>query len=371
MSAKKLFVIAGEASGDLHGARLIEALRRRLPSLEIHGTGGDRMGRLGLPDYQNLARFHVTGLIEALKSLPQYRRAGKILLEALRREHPDAVVLIDNPGFNLHLSASIRAMGIPVIYYIAPQIWAWAPKRIRIIQKNISKVLVVFDFEEKLYSSHQVPVSFVGHPLKDFMPQPVHRRLNASTPHVVLMPGSRLHEVKMLMPILLDAAVHIHRRLPACRFTLIQSAAIPPQVYHSRLAACATTVGLEPDGDYAIRAHADLALACSGTATLECALLETPVIITNKAPYLTYVLAKRLIRVPYLGLPNLILGERKFPEFLQKEATGVRLGDEAVSILTDPDRHRGMVESAREVTRRLGGSGATERAAQEILKFLE
>lgn len=371
MSAKKLFVVAGEASGDLHGARLIEALRAKNRSLEIHGTGGKRMELLGLPDFQDLARFHVTGLVEAIKKLPEYRRAEKILVEALRRAKPDAVVFIDNPGFNLHISKTVRAMGIPVVYYIAPQIWAWAPQRIKIIEKNVSKVLVVFDFEEKLYSEHAVPVSFVGHPLKDFMPAAVRRDMRTLSPLVALLPGSRLHEVKMLLPILLQAAERIQSHLPGARFSLIRSSAIPLAVYHARLGASKAPVDLVPDEDYSVRGHADLAIACSGTATLECALLETPVVITNKAPYLTYLLAKKLIKVPYLGLPNLILNERKFPEFLQKDATGRKLGDAAVDILTSRDRHHAMVESCREVSRRLGGAGATARAADEILNFLK
>lgn len=368
--AKKIFVIAGEASGDLHGARLIESLKKKRQNLRIHGTGGDRMRALDLPDFQDLARFHVTGFVEAVKKLPDYRRAESILVRALNREKPDVAVLIDNPGFNLHLSPQIRRMGIPVVYYIAPQIWAWAPKRINIIEKNVQKVLVVFDFEEKLYRDHGVPVSFIGHPLKDFMPAPVQRELNAASPHIALLPGSRLHEVKMLMPVLLEAAERISAFMPGARFSLIQSNSIPMSVYHTRLARCKAPVDLTADPDYAVRGRSDLAIACSGTATLECALLETPVVITNKAPYLTYLLAKRLIRVPYLGLPNLILNEKRFPEFLQKEATGRKLGDAAVRILESPENHGAMVDSAREVSRRLGGPGASDRAADEILNFL-
>lgn len=367
---KKIFIIAGEASGDLHGARLIESLRKKRRNLEIHGTGGDRMEALNLPNFQNLARFHVTGFVEAVKKLPEYRRAEKILLRALAHHKPDVAVLIDNPGFNLHMSKTLKKMGVPVVYYIAPQIWAWAPKRITIIQKNVSKVLVVFDFEEKLYRNNGVPVSFIGHPLKDFMPAPVRRTLSTAAPHVVLLPGSRLHEVKMLMPVLLEAASRISRAIPGARFSLIQSSAIPMSLYHSRLAEAKAPVDLVMDADYAVRGRADLAIACSGTATLECALLETPVVITNKAPYLTYQLAKRLIRVPYLGLPNLILNERKFPEFLQKDATGKKLGDAAIKILEHPERHAAMVASAREVSRRLGGPGASDRASEEILTFL-
>lgn len=365
---RKIFVIAGEASGDLHGASLIRALREAEPGLEIHGVGGDKIRETGALDFVDLAHFHVTGLTEVLKQLPKYRAAARRILASIDTTKPDGVVLIDNPGFNLHLAEKLAARGVPVVYYIAPQVWAWAPKRVLKMKRTVKKVLVVFDFERKLFEENGVPVSWVGHPLRDLIPESPRRPFDPSHPRVALLPGSRRGELKGLLESFLEAARVVKRKIPGTTFALVKAPTLPRELY----AAAASEPGVEwvEHDAYAAIGGADLAIACSGTVTLECAMLGTPPVITNRVSPVTYEIAKRLIRVKYIGLPNLILDAPKFPELIQADATGEKLGNVAASILSDPARLASMRADLAEVSRRLGGPGASERAAREILSTL-
>ncbi|MBI3252545.1 MAG: lipid-A-disaccharide synthase [Candidatus Omnitrophica bacterium] len=369
---KKIFVIAGEASGDLHGAALIRALREAgREGVEIYGVGGERIRETGALEFFDLARFHTTGFTEAIKKLPQYRRAARAILSNVEKAEPDTVVLIDNPGLNLYLAEKIHALGIPVVYYIAPQVWAWAPKRVLKIKKFIRKVLVVFEFEKKIYEENGIPVAWVGHPLKD--------RIGAPSPplppglpkdewRVSLLPGSRETEVKTLLPILLGAAEILSGKNQA-RFSLIQSPTLPRAFYEPFLWKSRLRIELVEKNAYDAIGKSDLALVCSGTATLECAILGTPMIITNKGSFLTYLAAKCLIRVPCLGLPNLILGEKKIPEFLQYDATPEKIAREAEEILRNEERRSEMKKALQKVSENLGAPGASRRAALEIFNL--
>jgi len=375
--AGKIYVIAGEASGDLHGSVLIKNLKEcsREP-LEIYGVGGDRIRRTGAREFFDLAHFHVTGFSEALKRLPQYKKAAVTILAGIEKIRPDVVVLIDNPGFNLHLAKKIYALGIPVVYYIAPQVWAWAPKRILKIKKYVKKVLVVFEFEKKIYEEHAIPVAWVGHPLKDLIaasetsPNASQDTRRKKGPVVSLLPGSRKGELKLLFALLFRSAKLIADQFPGASFRLIKSPTLPKPLYERLLRAVEVPVTLIENDSYAAIRGSDLAIVCSGTATLECALLGTPMIITNRGSLLTYLMAKSLCKVPYLGLPNLILGEMKMPELLQYDATPEKIADTAAAILKDDKRSSRMREDLRKVSLKLGEPGASKRAAEEILKTL-
>jgi len=368
---KKIYVIAGEASGDLHGANLIKNLRKESPQpLEIYGVGGDRIRETGALGFFDLAHFHITGFTDVLKSIPRYKEAERIILSGIKKARPDAVVLIDNPGFNLHLSQKIHALGIPIVYYISPQIWAWAPKRVFKIKKYVKKMLVVFKFEEKIYEEHGIPVAWVGHPLKDLMAavEAAQRRKGIL---ITLLPGSRKGEVKILLPIFLKAAEKIRESLAEASFALIKSPTLHGRFYERLLKGTSAPVSLVDENSYEIIKGSDLAIACSGTATLECALLGTPLIISNRGSFVTYGMAKILCKVPYLGLPNLVLGEGKFPELLQYNATPEKIAAKAVRILSDTNTRESMKKDLAEVSRRLGEPGANRRAALEVLKVLQ
>ncbi|MBI4432130.1 MAG: lipid-A-disaccharide synthase, partial [Candidatus Omnitrophica bacterium] len=362
----KILVIAGEASGDLHGANLIRELQALGGNkIEIYGVGGQRVRETGAKGFFDLAHFHVTGFTEVIKKIPSYKKAEAHILELARSEKPDAAILIDNPGFNLHLARTLHRMGIPLFYYISPQIWAWAPQRVQKIKKTIRKMLVVFEFEKKLYENHGIPVSWVGHPLKDVIP---HKNKPVLKNRIVaLMPGSRKSEVKNLCPILLETAKKI-REKEKVDFFLIQSPTLSREFYEPFFKKTGFFVPLVRDNAYEVIRESELVLVCSGTATLECALLGTPMIITNRGSFLTYLIVKNLIRVPYLGLPNLILDEKKMPEFLQYEAKPEKIAEEALLILKNPERKTDMKKALERVSEKLGPPGASRRAAEEILK---
>ena len=369
---KKIFVIAGEASGDLHGAALIENLKSRggvSPPMQIFGVGGDKIKATGAGEFFDLAHFHVTGFSQAFLKLPQYFKAEKIILESIRRVKPDVVVLIDNPGFNLHLAKKIHALNIPVIYYIAPQVWAWKKNRIFKIKKYCQKVLVVFDFEKKLYEAYGVPVSFVGHPLKDTIPQFSSNRARKEN-FVALMPGSRRHEVSVLLPEFLKAAGLLKNKNPEFNFKLIVAPTLPGKFYDPFLEKSPVPVVLVEENSYEAIAGSKLVIACSGTATLECALLKTPVLIANKASFLTYLIANAFLKIPYLGLPNIILNRMAFPELLQYNVTPEKIARAAEEFLKNPSRQAQIQKDLEEISDKLGTGGAAHHAAEEILKNL-
>lgn len=382
---KKIYIIAGEASGDLYGANLIKNLKKESrESLEIYGVGGDRIRETGALEFFDLAHFHVTGLTEVLRNIPRYKNAERVILSGIQKTRPDAVVLIDNPGFNLHLAKKIRALGIPIIYYISPQIWAWAPKRILKIKETVTKMLVVFEFEKKIYEEQNVPVAWVGHPLKDLVASVGARspRPGGGTPPlqqktgplVTLLPGSRKGEVRILLPIFLKAAEIIKEKIPQASFALIKSPTLPKRFYERIInnvgARFIAPPRLVEENPYEAIKASDLAIACSGTVTLECALLGTPLIISNKGSVLTYVMAKLLCKVPYLGLPNLVLGDGKIPELLQHAATPEKIAAKAAEILSSANARESMKKDLAEVSRRLGEPGANRRAALEVLSIM-
>ncbi|HTL70634.1 MAG TPA: lipid-A-disaccharide synthase [Candidatus Eisenbacteria bacterium] len=366
--ADKIYVIAGEASGDLHGANLIAALREARPGVEIYGVGGDRIREAGARDFYDLAHFHVTGITDALKRLPDYRRAETSIFSSIVRSRPDLVVLIDNPGFNLHMAEKIRSLGIPIVYYIAPQVWAWAPKRIRKIKRCVAKVLVVFEFEKKIYEDAGIPVAWVGHPLKDLLSGGSEGA--AAGNRVALLPGSRKGELKMLFDVFVKSAAILRRRVPDATFSLIKAPSLPRPFYERLMRTSPVPLELVEEGSYASIRKSRLAIVCSGTATLECALLGTPMVICNRGTLVTYVAAKALIRVPYLGLPNLILGSMRIPELLQFDANPAKIAAEAERLLTDEAARETMKRDLEEVSRRLGAAGAARRAAAEVLNVL-
>lgn len=367
---KKIFIIAGEASGDLHGARIIEYLKRAAgEALQIHGVGGERIRNTGALDHYDLAGFHVTGFLEALGSLPRYLKAERVIVESVRRARPDAVVLIDNPGFNLRLARRFRRMGLKVFYFIAPQVWAWGAKRVERIRRDVDKVYVVFEFEKRFFEERGVRVEWVGHPLRDIVnldPLPAERRADT----VVLMPGSRRGEVDRLLGPLLGAAERLSIRFPGLRFKLLQAPTIETSALTGALCARKAQIELVREGAYETLRQCRLVLACSGTATLECALLGAPMIVLYKTSAVTYHITRRIIRVAYLGLPNLILEREAFPELLQHEATADAVAKEAEAILSDPALWQRMLADTAEITRRVGDRGAIERVARELLREL-
>ncbi|MGQ0665694.1 MAG: lipid-A-disaccharide synthase [Nitrospiraceae bacterium] len=369
----RILIITGEASGDLHGASLARALRARDPSVSMAGVGGAAMEAAGVQLVREVGRFDIIGMVGPLVMAAGIRRF--LAMRRLFRSEPwDAVVFIDNPGLNLRYAYFAKGAGLRVFYYIAPQIWAWRPGRIHWIKQRVDHVLVVLPFEKVIYDKAAIRCTFVGHPLLDAVaPQYEVKRLRAgfglSTEGrvIALLPGSRTREVKSLMPILLDAAEKLARRMPGTQFILAQASTIPDNLLQSVLRQSTVPVTVVKGQSSEVMAAADLVLVASGTATLQAAVIGTPMILLYRTSSLTYWLARYLIRVRWIGLVNLVAGRSVVPELIQSDATGERLYDEAVAILENRSAYDDMKQSLAKVRASLGEPGASARVAEVVL----
>ena len=371
-------IVAGESSGDLHGAHLGRELKTLSPNLELIGFGGAEMRAAGVEILEDPTRIAVIGLFEVLRHLFAFKRLFHRAVQILEERKPDLVVLIDYPGFNLALAREVKHRGIRLVYYISPQIWAWDPGRIRAIKNLVDRMLVLFPFEEALYKKAGVPVTFVGHPLVDQV-QPNPRRIEAlerlgladGLPVIGLLPGSREVEVRRLLPVLLAAGEKMREALPSsARFLLIKAPHLPWEIYQPHLRRSGLNPKVAERWDYDGIHACDLVLVASGTATLECALLERPMVIVYKTSWPTYLLSRLLIRIPHIGLVNVVAGRKVVPELIQREANPRRIAAEALALRNDARRREKMKEDFAEIKRSLGSPGASRRAAEEILKEL-
>ncbi|AXA36057.1 MAG: lipid-A-disaccharide synthase [Candidatus Hydrogenedentota bacterium] len=372
--------VAGENSGDQHAARLIGELRQRDPSLHCFGFGGEAMAHAGLELVENLAqRVPIIGLSQAIRHYPTLRRLFSRAVDLLASRRPNALVLVDYPGFNLRLAQEAKKLGIPVIYYISPQVWAWNKHRLRIIADTVSLMLVILPFEAELYRREGVPVAYVGHPLLDHE-GPMHSRAEVlarlglpSDAYVVgLIPGSRIPEVRRHLPVLLEAAVAIRRKLPNAAFVIPQATTVSRELIENHVRGYPHLRVAIADGQLAsIRSALDFALCKSGTSTLELALADVPMVIFYKVSLPTMLFAKAVLRIPWVGLVNIIANEMIVPELLQHDATPERLARAALEIICSPEQLTRMREGLARVRRAMGRSGASARAAEEILHYLQ
>jgi lipid-A-disaccharide synthase len=372
-----IMLSAGEASGDLHGGMLCRALRELSPGLRLSGMGGGQMAAAGMEVIVDPTRHAAVGTSEAVGRVPALYRAYRAMGRRLLADRPRALVLIDFPEFNLRLARRARRAGVPVVYFIPPQLWAWRAGRVRQMARRVTRVLAVFPFESPLYERARVPVTFVGHPLLDVVPldlsrDEARRRLGADPGHALigLLPGSRPGEVERLLPPMLEAA----RRLAAAdgrrRFVL----GLAPTVAHEQVAAIRSKsapgvppITLVSGRTYEVMAAADTLLIASGTATLEAALLGAPMVICYRVSRLTELLARALTRVRWIGLPNLVSGRAVVPELIQGEVTGARLAEEAARLLEDPVAATAQRAAFKDLRARLGEPGVGRRAARAVL----
>jgi len=387
----RLLISAGEASGEMYGAELLAAIRRKLKArgqtVECFGLGGERMRAVGCETVIDAKDVAVVGLFEVLTHLPKIYGEFHRLLRDVDRRKPDVAVLIDFPDFNFRLAKELHDRGIPVVYYISPQLWAWRPKRIELVKKYVSKMLVIFPFEREFYQSHDVQVEFVGHPLAEIEPpQPSSARLHLpGTPlpecTIALLPGSRRNEVQMILPTMLRAAARLPGRneyfIPVA--STLDSAWLSSLVdqYWQPLMRARIESGQEPhalakgpDARTAL-ASARAAIVASGTATVEAAVIGTPFVMVYRVAPLTYALGKRLVKVPYYAMPNLIAGRQVIPELVQRDFTAERVASEINKIIPDGPARDGMLAGLAEVRAKLRGGqtvSASERAADAVLQ---
>jgi lipid-A-disaccharide synthase len=359
-----VMIIAGEASGDLHGSRLVQALRQQRPELFCFGIGGPAMAAQGVRIFKDAARLSVVGITEVAGKLPELLsglRMAKHLLKTLR---PDLLVLIDFPDFNLHVAAQAKKLKIPVLYYISPQVWAWRPKRIRTIGRRIDHMAVILPFEAEFYRKHQIPVTFVGHPLMD-SPEARVPSTDAAHPVIGLLPGSRDSEIQRLLPVMLEAARIVSRRRPQIRFPVSLAPSVAPAMVTGMLNGYRDLPGLEliPGAVANVLARCSLAVAASGTVTLEAAISGVPMVILYKVSPLSYRLGRALVKVAHIGLVNLIAGRQVVPELIQEAASPQAVARHMEQMISDKSGLLAMRQALAEVKRKLGKPGASQRTA--------
>lgn len=376
--APRILIVTGEASGDLHGANLAKALYDLDPHIHIDGVGGQRMLAEGvhlLPGIESVDAIGVPGLKQLARGIRTLQRLKKMLRENIY----DAVVFIDSPGMNLRLAKAAVKAKQHVIYYIAPQIWAWGKRRLSVIQRAVSRMLVIFPFEEPLYRRAGVPCNFVGHPLLDVVEPSYDQSMVREQLHVPkggrvlgLLPGSREHEVARCLPMMLEAAWEVKKAFPDVHIMIAKSASVSDAGIHDRVKGYkslqVTVVDNQPNE---VMAAADLLFVASGTATLQAAIIGTPMIILYRVPWLTYAIARHLVKIPDIGLVNIVAGRRIVPELIQHDMTVTRLVPEALRLFHNPELLEDMRKTFQEVREALGEPGASRRAAECVLAEVE
>jgi lipid-A-disaccharide synthase len=366
-------ISCGEPSGDLYAGALTRALLAQAPDVAVYGFGGDRLRAAGA---ELLGHFHglsVTGLSEVLRTLPRTWRMYRHLIAEAERRRPDVFVAIDFADFNFRLGQALHARGIPVVYYISPQLWAWRPGRIHTMRRFVREVLVIFPFEAPIYERAGIPVSFVGHPLVELTGDTRPRDaflasigLAAGSPTIGLLPGSRRNEVHATWPVLMDAAGQLHGRVPGVQFVVARAPGLPDDLFQAP-GADGLRVALVQDDTDAVIAASDVVVTASGTATVQTALHGTPMVIVYRLSPLTYRLGRPFVKVDTFGMVNLIAGRRIVPELIQDDFTATRVVAEVERYLTDAGYTAGVRQSLSEVREALGGVGASARAAARIL----
>jgi len=370
----RVMVIAGEASGDLHGAGVVRELKRRHPDCDVYGIGGDKMQAAGMEIIYHVRELAVMGFWEVVQHLPLLRSVERTLTVLLKARKPDVLLLVDYPGFNLRFAQVARNLGINIVYYISPQVWAWNQGRVRKMRGVINKMLVVFPFEVEIYKKEGIDVEFVGHPLLEVLNEPQDRRafckryvFDEKQPIVGLFPGSRRQEIERIFPAMLGAARILQTQIGAQVAVGVSS--LLGFDFIKSFVRGDFPVQLIQHGTYDVMKNADVALVTSGTATLETAYYQTPMIVVYKTSLLTYLLGRLLVRIKHIGLVNIVAGRQLVPELLQWNVNPQRLAEEASRLLTDDGLRHQMSKNLSIIREKLGTIGASARVAETILSF--
>lgn len=369
-----VMISCGEASGDLYAGALARELRRQQPDVRLVGFGGDHLRAAGadlVGDYRGLT---VTGLVEALRVLPTAWRMQRALIARARAERPDVLVVIDFPDFNFRLARAIRDLGVPVVYYVCPQLWAWRTGRVRALKTLAAKALVIFPFEPAFFEAAGVPVEFVGHPLLDLVPASSERAailrdagLAADAPVVGLLPGSRPNEVERILPTLLDALPAIRARVPRTQFLLARAPHLSDALFEAVSPTGPSPVTMLTSRADDVLAASDVVVTASGTATVQAAIHEKPMVIVYRLSPLSYHVGRRFVHVDTYGMVNLVAGERVAPELIQDGFTADAVATETIRFLTDEAAAARARRQMHDVRVKLGEPGASARAARRIL----
>jgi len=374
-----LLIVAGEASGDLHGAGVVRELKQLAPQAEIFGIGGDGMAAAGMELLFHVRDTAVVGFTEILRRLRFFRQVMKTLEREVARRKPDAVILIDYPGFNLRFAARLhRGCEKPpkILYYVAPQVWAWGAKRIPKMARLIDQMVVVFPFETPLFQSAGIPTEFVGHPLLEGLRPKLtteaflsRHQLAAESPLLGLLPGSRREEIARLLPDMLATARLVRQSISDLQIAVAMAPNLPEDFYRARVKD--DNVHLVSNSTYEVMRDSRACLVCSGTATLETACFGTPLVVVYRISRLSYEIGKRVVKMPYIGLVNVVAGRKIVPEFIQNAFRPDRVAPVLAKMIQDRDHHTEIKQALAEVRSKLGAPGANRRTAELALQLCE
>ena len=379
MPQLSIMIVAGERSGDVYGAGLAQALQARLPGVEVFGAGGDAMRQAGVDTTVDSHEIAIAGITEIVEGYPRVFRAFHRLVGEADRRHPQLAILIDFPDFNLRLARQLKQRRIPVVYFVSPQVWAWRKGRVKTLKKRIAKMIVIFDFEEEIYREAGVPVEYVGHPLVDMVRPTLTREeffakteLDPSVQTIALLPGSRQKEVSVNLPIILDAAkrLSLNRKL---QFVIPVAPTIQQKWLEStipRSSASPVRIRTAMHATYDALQYSEVAVVTSGTATLEAAMCERPMVMVYRVSTLTWLVGKLLVKVPYFSIVNILAKRELVPELMQEDFTAANVAARVEYLLDHPEARAEMVRGFQALKARLGQSGAIERAADSMIEVL-
>jgi lipid-A-disaccharide synthase len=377
---KKVLIIAGEASSDLHGSNLIGAIKTLDPDIEFFGLGGPLMKAQGVDIKFDIVSRAIIGIIEAFKHLGYFRNIYHQMRELLDKDRPKLAILIDYPGFNLRFARELKKRHIPIIYYISPQIWAWGKNRIRTIKQLVNKMLVIFKFEKELYDSYGIDCEFVGHPLLDIVrptkDKGIFRKelsLEGDFPVIGILPGSRENEIRCILPVMLEAARLIKNNISSSHFILIKANTVAQSLIDKIIEKYSNGLNIRiyENDKYDLLNILDIALVCSGTATLETGIMKKPMIVIYKVGFFSWLISRSLIKIPNIALVNVVGSKKIVPELIQFKARPSLIAREAVGILKNPGRASDMEKALAAVKELLLPYGASERAARIIVDCLK
>ncbi len=370
---KRVMIIAGEASGDLHGSGVVRELKKIDPTIDIYGVGGERMNREGMKLIYHIRELGFMGFVEVLKHLPLVKTMERTLEQVVKFKKPDVLVLIDYPGFNLRFAAIAKRYDVRIVYYISPQVWAWNKGRVKKMQGLVDKMLVIFPFEVDFYKREGIDAEFVGHPLLEVLESQMDKHnfckrfgMDDQKEIIALFPGSRLQEIENIFPTMLRAAKGVAAELGS---EVAVGVAPTLDEKYFRTFFKVDGVHLVKGATYELMQNAQFAFVTSGTATLETACFATPMFVVYRTSWLTYIIGRAIVRVKNIGLVNIVAGKRIVPEFIQHRASAKNLMRSALQLLRDPEKVAGMKEELSQIRGMLGGHGASRTVAERIVQM--
>lgn len=372
---KKIFVICGEPSGDLLAGNLISAMKEIDPAIKIFAVGGAHLESAGAQIFYHIKGLAVMGFFDVLRKLPKFLKLKRVILEKINAHKPDAIIFVDFSGFNLRLAKAINKR-VPSVYYVSPQVWASREGRIKSIRKFISKMIVLFKFEEEFYRQRGIQALCAGHPLIDIAKPSLQKqelidnfRLSENKKTIALLPGSRKQEIKLILPIMLKAARLINKQIPDTQFIIAKSPQLDARIYQDECKRFNLDIKIVDGKTYDCLKIAEASLVCSGTATLEAAIMQKPFVIIYKMNLLNYLLYRPQVKIPHIGIVNIVAGRKIVPEFIQFNARPEMIAGSIVELL-QPDHASRMISDLTALKNSLGEAGAAGRAAKLILDFI-